>query len=591
MIFALAAGVALAALIVPASATASTGLPAVPADILGTVGGFVGGVFSGIGHAVLGAFSWTIGLASKFILTTIAALVRMLIPRSWATEGVQIMQWIVAVPDYAGKISTPGGAHAYGFAGINELRSLFTWIGVAMLPLSLVYATSRAMLGQGAPVGAPLARVLGTAAMLLVYPYAWGQGAALVNQLTHLVLSPTPVASGLHKLMLYAVGGVALGGWQLIDLGLMAAIGLALLGLIFLKVALILLGALLFATGPLMIGVVAADSGHAVARAWVSATFTLLALPVAWATVFAVGAVLIDDAGTAAPLIGGASDIGHLLGGLLLAISGLCALWLCLRAAKEAGGLLRVQLAGLLALAGHRHTPTPAGATGRSQQGAAGQVRAFQTRVGAAVGAAGAELAASGPRAALAVRGAGMIHRAGRRGLVGTAARAAGPITAATVGAIGQTRVGARARRNVAAGAAAAALTADGVAVRAGRAGAIAARMARAGTASWQNPTATTAPGAARPAAGERGEPSRPTANGSTGTSHGAATINGHSGPASSRRDANRAGRSRTGFGSAPGDPRSTPPRSTGPSRPSGNPRPAPPAKPQGPRGRRGGRS
>ncbi len=54
----------------------------------------------------------------------------------------------------------------------------------------------------------------------------------------------------------YAVTGVALGGWQLIDLGLMGAIGVALLGLSFLKVVLILLGALLCATGPLTIGLV-----------------------------------------------------------------------------------------------------------------------------------------------------------------------------------------------------------------------------------------------------------------------------------------------------------------------------------------------
>ena len=35
--------------------------------------------------------------------------------------------------------------------------------------------------------------------------------------------------------MQYAVGGVALGGWQLIDLFLIGAIGSVLLGLIFLK--------------------------------------------------------------------------------------------------------------------------------------------------------------------------------------------------------------------------------------------------------------------------------------------------------------------------------------------------------------------
>ena len=100
--------------------------------------GILGSIFGSIGHAVLGAFSWTIGLASKFILTTIGALVRMLIPRSWANEGVEIMEWIVAVPNYAGTVTSPDRPHrSYGFAGINALRDLFTWIGVGLLPLTL----------------------------------------------------------------------------------------------------------------------------------------------------------------------------------------------------------------------------------------------------------------------------------------------------------------------------------------------------------------------------------------------------------------------------------------------------------------------
>ena len=239
------------------------------ADFLG-IGHLVGGVFGGIGHAVLGAFSWTFGLAAKFILTTVGAIVRMLIPRSWAQEGVQIMQWIVAVPNYAGQVTSPtGAARCTGSRGINALRDLFTWIGAGLLPLTLVYATTRAMVGHGDHVAIPIVRVLSLAALLISYPYWWAQAAALINQLTHMVLTLAPVVSGLHKLMLYAVDGVALGGWQLIDLALMAAIAIELLALIFLKVAIILLGALLYATGPITIGLVPTDSGAAIARAWV----------------------------------------------------------------------------------------------------------------------------------------------------------------------------------------------------------------------------------------------------------------------------------------------------------------------------------
>src|ERR1035437_8039617 len=244
--------------IAAAAAPAATGshLPLVTAGILGDI-------FGTIGHAVLGAFSWTIGLASKFILTTVGALVRMLIPRSWANEGVQIMEWIVAVPNYAGTVASPTGHTIYGFAGINGLRDLFTWIGVGLLPLTLVYGTTRAMLGERGHVAVPIARVVAIAALLVSYPYWWTEAAAMTDTVTHMVLTLPAVVTGLHRLMLYAVDGVALGGWQLVDLALMALVAIELLSLIFLKVVLILLGALLYATGPITIGLVATDSGAA----------------------------------------------------------------------------------------------------------------------------------------------------------------------------------------------------------------------------------------------------------------------------------------------------------------------------------------
>ena len=202
---------------------------------------------------MLGGLNWTVGVAGKFILNTLGGLIRLLIPASWAKDGLQVMHWIVAVPDYAGTITSPSGHVTYGFAGINALRDLFMWIGAALLPLTLVYATSRAALGAGHNVAAPVVRVLALAAVLVSYPWWWSQAAAAVNQITQFVLALPPVSHGIYKLMQYAVGGVALGGWQLIDLFLMGAIGVALLGLIFLKVVIILLGALLYAIGPLMI--------------------------------------------------------------------------------------------------------------------------------------------------------------------------------------------------------------------------------------------------------------------------------------------------------------------------------------------------
>jgi hypothetical protein len=295
--------------------------------------------------------------------------------------------------------------------------------------------------------------------VLVSYPYWWTEAAAMTDTVTHLVLGLPRVADGLHQLMLYAVDGVALGGWQLVDLALMAVVAVELLSLIFLKVVIILLGALLYASGPVTIGLVATESGAAIARAWASAVAMLIALPIVWATLFAVGALLVGDAGTAGPLIAGNSSIGSLLGGVILAVAGAASLWLCLRAAREAMGLLRMQLGGLLALS-HRGSSGPARvATSRSSS--VDSLRRFGTRVGRAASGAAGELTAAGTAGAAVVRGGRALGYLGRHGAIGTAA---------------------------AGGRAAAALATPRASVLVGRsrAGAVAVRMAKAGTASWQ---------------------------------------------------------------------------------------------------------
>ncbi len=527
---AVAAALALAASLTgaaPAAASTGSHVPLV-------MGGILGDIFGTIGHAVLGAFSWTIGLASKFILTTVGALVRMLIPRSWANEGVQIMEWIVAIPNYAGTVTSPTGHTIHGFAGINGLRDLFTWIGVGLLPLTLVYGTTRAMIGERGHVAVPIARVVAIAALLVSYPYWWTEAAAMTDTVTHMVLTLPAVVTGLHKLMLYAVDGVALGGWQLVDLALMALVAIELLSLIFLKVVLILLGALLYATGPITIGLVATDSGAAVARAWASAVALLIAVPVVWATLFAVGALLVGDAGTAGPLIAGNSSVGSLLGGVLLAVAGAASLWMCLRAAREAMGLLRMQLGGLLALShrgsgGSVRTPAP-------QSTASSSLRRFGARVAQAAGGAGGELAAAGAGGAAVVRGGRAVGYVARHGVLGTAAAggraaagAAGPHASAVVGR--------------------------------SRAGAVAVRMAKAGTAGWYAP-----PG---------GKPATPgpTANSTTRQGGGRAQAGlgsdrGRSAPAASSggASAQSAARAATGSQPSPGQTRPAAQRDAAPS-------------------------
>ena len=336
--------------------------------------------------------------------------------------------------------------------------------------------------------------------------------------------------------MLYVVDGVALGGWQLIDLTLMAAIAIELLALIFLKVAIILLGALLYATGPVTIGLVATDAGAMITRAWCSAVGMLLLLPVAWAAVFAVGALLINDAGTAGPLIGGNSDVGTLLGGVLLAIAGLASLWLCLRAAREAIGLLRVQLGGMLALSRARHgTTSTSSSAAAGVLGGAQSLRSFTRRVSEAGGAAAGALASSGHAGARVARGGAAIAGVGRRGVLGTAA-------------------GARAGAAQAAPAAA-------VLIGRSRAGAVAVQIARAGTARWQTgaPRAPQATGTA--ASGAESASARAGSNATPTATPGAA-------PAGEASPASAASARRAGSADGGSVPRSARPAAGEPARP-----------------------
>jgi hypothetical protein len=190
----------------------------------------------------------------------------------------------------------------------------------------------------------------------------------------------------------------------------------------------------------------------------------LLGLGVVWASVFAVGAVLIGDSSTAGPLIAGNNSFGRLVGGLLLAVAGVASLWVCLKVAKEASGLLRMQLAGLLALGANHGSSVSGGTTPGGARTTGSSLRSYGSRLAGAARAAGTELelaSATGAGLATAGRAAGFV---GRRGLLGTAGAGVG--VAAVKGSPAAVRVMERSR-----------------------AGALAARMARAGTASWTTNT------------------------------------------------------------------------------------------------------
>jgi hypothetical protein len=393
------------------------------------------------------------------------------------------------------------------------MRGLYLWLGMAIAPLSLVYATSRSWSGQGDPPHVPLTRVLIVAIALLNYTWLWSQAVAITNQITHAILGVSAVTSGVQKMFEVLIAGAALGGLPLIGLLIMGAGGLQLLALIFVKVTLILVGALVYAIGPLMIGLVATDRGNALGRAWLTIAGGLFVLPVLWASIFAIAAVLINDAAGGASIIGGSSTIGQILGSLLIAMAAIAAFWLNIKLTKGFAGLVGGQLAGLLALAGGgararlggpgrgAASAGASGAAGAAGGGAAASLRGFASKVGgAAAGAAGVfaprdargQIALPG-RAGAALAGAGALAGGG---LIGVS----GPLASKGIAAAAKTRAG----RSVASS----------------RAGSVATRAARGAQRGWtraarsstDTSTPTRAPDAPPPAVNTPPIPAAPIA-------------------------------------------------------------------------------
>ena len=306
------------------------------------------------------------------------------------------------------------------------MRELYTWLGMAIAPLTLVYATSRSWSGQGDPPHVPLTRVLIVAVALLNYAWLWSQAVALTNQITRAILGVPAVTNGIETMFEVLIAGAALGGLPLIGLLLMGVGGLQLIALIFVKVVLILVGALAFAIGPLMIGLVATERGNALARGVDDDD----ARPVRAAD--RVGVDLRDRGGPdqrrqlgGSAVLGSGAGLGRLLGGLLIALAAIAGFWMAIKLTKAFGSLVSGQLAGLLALAGGGARALLGGAgrgaverrrgASSGAAGAAGSLRGFASKVGGAAPAAAGALVPAGRRARSLPAPAAPRHARSRR--------------------------------------------------------------------------------------------------------------------------------------------------------------------------------
>ncbi len=175
------------------------------------------------------------------------ALLSALTPSFLKNADIHTLEWLIALPNVADTATWPT---------VGRLEANMVWVAGAILPTTLIIATTRdtaLSLSFRAHPGNALLRVIGAVFWLVVYRFAVSNAVAFVNVLTHTMLSWSIVARGLHRTVLVMFGGsVALGagGAFLALLGLVALVFAVCL--FALKVLLLMVLAVLFVAGPLL---------------------------------------------------------------------------------------------------------------------------------------------------------------------------------------------------------------------------------------------------------------------------------------------------------------------------------------------------
>jgi hypothetical protein len=217
----------------------------------------------------------------------IKKLVDLVIPdfaSHWATA---LVSWLVAIPDVT---------DARAYPHLNAYRGALVGVGFALLSVSVTITALQAV--WGAPVLAPAAkRTIVAAGMLVLYPKLLSTAILGLNILTGSMVTSHLVTDGVDKmlgsaLVLAAVtGGVSLG----LAVGAATVCMYFIAGLMVIKIGLTSIEALLMLAGALVWGLYPMPGTAWLARAWTTAAVTVALIPIAWALIFATGALLTSD--------------------------------------------------------------------------------------------------------------------------------------------------------------------------------------------------------------------------------------------------------------------------------------------------------
>jgi hypothetical protein len=260
----------------PTPAQALFGLPS-PGKVISTL---LGGLGSAIG-----------GTVGKLAVTAFDAIVHALFAPIAHFINTQLIGWLVAVPDYA-----PPGSHV----AATE-RTVLAMGGAALgavATISIARFWAAGLAGNGGSALEGLARTVGAALFLPLWPWVFHTAVGLANAASTGLLGSVSVTKASANLLAVGVGaGVGLG---FLGLGLFVSIVMAViasilfLGLLLMKVVLAVSTVLVFIGMP--IAVVLWPAIGWVSRVVARAFMVCLAVPLVWAMCFAASGALLNDA-------------------------------------------------------------------------------------------------------------------------------------------------------------------------------------------------------------------------------------------------------------------------------------------------------
>ena len=259
----------------PAQAWIIPGLP--------SPGQVISGLFGAIGNVIGG----TVG---KVAVTAFDAIIHALFAPIAQFINTQLLGWLVAVPDYA-----RAGSHV----AATE-QTVLAMAGAALgavATISIARFWVAGLAGSGGSALEGLARTVGAALLLPIWPWVFHTAVALANDASTGLLGSGSVTKSSANLLAVGVGaGVGLG---FLGVGLFVSIVMAVvasvlfLGLLMMKVVLAISTVLVFIGMP--IAIVLSPVVSWIPRVLARAFCVCLAVPLIWAVCFAASGAMLND--------------------------------------------------------------------------------------------------------------------------------------------------------------------------------------------------------------------------------------------------------------------------------------------------------